>query len=65
MSREGIIPKLEQPTRENFDRSYNRISSSDWNKYGAEMAVWLAGVKFAENRIKKELISKKKSKPKP
>lgn len=59
--KKGILPNIEEPTRTNFNVSYSRISTADWNKYGAEFAIWLAGVKYATNKIKAELLKQKKN----
>jgi hypothetical protein len=56
MARKRRLPQVELPTRKNFDVSYNRISTDDWNKLGGEFAVWMAGYKYAINKINKILI---------
>lgn len=60
--KKGILPPFKTPTRKTFDASYIRISNSDWKTYGGEMAIWLAGVKYARNQIKAELLKQERIK---
>lgn len=60
--KKGVLPPFEQPTRKSFDQSYQKISNDDWNTYGAEMAIWLAGVKYATRKIKSQLLKQKRTK---
>jgi hypothetical protein len=62
--KKGVVPHIEPPTRETFNTSYGRISNTDWNTYGAEMAIWLAGYKYAENKIKSTLLKQQKEQSK-
>ena len=57
------MPKRKYPdidlSLRNFKRSYNRISNEDWND-NPEYAIWKAGAKHAERKLK-VLINQYKS----